>query len=77
MGRYTTVTATVDVDIDLEEIDTDELIAELESRGEYVENMEPRDVKEMIETIWMKRRTNQSYDRELDDLIYQVTGRIV
>ena len=77
MGRYVTVSANVDVDVDLEDVDTDDLIEELESRGQYVENMEPRDVKEMIQTIWMKRRTNQSFDRELDDLIYQVTGRIV
>ncbi|MGN6023399.1 hypothetical protein ACP6NF_03295 [Alcaligenes faecalis] len=33
-----TVSTTVDVDIDLGEFDTDDLIAELESRGEYLED---------------------------------------
>lgn len=77
MGRYTTVTVTRDVDVDLEDIDTDDLLAELEERGEYVEGMEPGNVKVMVETIWRKRREGLSYQRDLDELIYQVTGRII
>lgn len=77
MGRYVNVTATVDVDVDMEDIDTDDLIAELESRGQYVDGMEPADVKGMVQTIWEKRRNGHTYERELDNLIYSVLGRIV
>ena len=61
----------VEVDIDLEEFDDDELIDELESRG--INYYNPTDV---IERIWQNRRQGKDYQRELDDLIYEVLGRI-
>lgn len=78
MGRYVTVSVYTDVDVDLEKIDTDDLIDELESRGEFVnETLPSSDLKQLVESLWIKRRQKQSFDRELDDLIYGVLGRII
>jgi len=75
MGRYISVTTEVDVDIDLDSIDTDDLVAELESRGESI--LESSDLHETLVAIWQKRRTGQDYQAELDELIYQGLGRLV
>lgn len=71
--RYTTVN--VDVDVELSEFDTDDLIDELENRGEIVGRYS--DNGELVNSIYEKRRLNQDYQRELDELIYEVTGRFV
>jgi hypothetical protein len=78
-SSYRTRTATVDVDIDLDDFDDDELIDEIESRGlsynsEFIDASHARD---MLVTIHQLRRTGQSYDAELGQLIYYVLGRIV
>lgn len=67
---------TKEVDVDISEFDTDDLIEELESRGALP--AESEDAKELLETIWLKRRLgNNNYQTELDQLIYQVLGKIV
>lgn len=71
--RYTTVN--VDVDVELTEFNTDDLIEELESRGEIVGRRS--DNGELVNSIYEKRRLSQDYQRELDELIYEVTGRIL
>jgi len=67
----------VEVDVELTEFDTDDLIEELESRG----RLPPEgniNVKELVEQIWLKRRLgNHNYQDELDKLIYSVLGKIV
>lgn len=64
----------VDVDIDLAEFDTDELIEELERRNEtYTSNSY---VLELIKTLYQKRRTGQDYNWELDEIIHQTIGRV-
>jgi hypothetical protein len=65
----------VEVDVDLKDFDTDDLIAELESRGTKFD--ESVDGKEMLTAIWEKRRLGQDYQRELDELIYIGLGKIV
>ena len=77
MSRYKTVYTEVEVDVDMSEFDTDDLIEELESRGSLpVEGS--FDSKELVEKIWMKRRlNNHDYQTELDQLIYQVLGHVV
>ena len=72
------ITAEVEVDVNLSDFDTDDLIEELESRGEMPSNEGSFDAKELLETIWLKRRQgNHDYQRELDQLIYQVTGHVL
>lgn len=74
--RYKTVT--VDVDIDLSEFNTDDLLEELDLRGHGVASGPgPYNSKELVEQIWMLQRNGRDYQRQLDDLIYTVTGCIV
>lgn len=63
---------TITIDIDLDEIETEDLISELTSRG-YAD---PTTVNPLITSIYEKRRFNQDFTRELDDLIYNTIGRI-
>jgi DNA-binding NtrC family response regulator len=78
-----TVYKTVDIDIDvndiLEEVDTENLIEELERRGiDYnTKDVDADEMRSTLESIWMKRRTGQDYQRELDTLIYGVLGKVI
>jgi hypothetical protein len=74
-------TITTDVEVDLSEFDTDDLIEELEDRGEWtgIRSSDAQfDSKELLEAIWMKRRVgNHDYQPELDQLIYAVLGHVI
>ena len=73
---YKTVYTEVEVDVDLEEFDTDELLEELEARG----SLPPEgnvNAKELVEQIYYLRRQGQSYEHLMDSLMYSVLGRIV
>jgi hypothetical protein len=75
---YKTVYTEVEVDVDLSDFETDDLIEELEERGQSMGNgTGPYDSKELVEQIWMRRRNGQDYNYLLDQLIYNVTGRII
>lgn len=74
---YKTVYTEVEVDVDLGEFDTADLIDELEERGELPSSTGPYDSSELVQKIWMLRRNGKDYQTLLDDLIYAVTGRIV
>ncbi len=76
---YRIITAEVGVDIDLDEFDDDQLLDELESRGLDMNSrfVDGDQMREILEKIWLKRRTNKDYQRELDDLIYFGIGKIV
>jgi hypothetical protein len=74
---YKTVYKEVEVDVDLHDFDTDDLIEELEERGELPASTGPYDSNELVQQIWQLRRNGKDYQRVLDDLIYAVTGRIV
>ena len=65
----------VEVDVDLEDFDTDELVEELERRGSGV--MDYGDGKEVLEAIYEKRRLGKDYQTELDQLIWLGLGKIV
>lgn len=77
MGRY--VTVETEVDINLEDFDTDELIEELENRGiDYnTKHVDADEMRELLEKIWLNRRTGKDYQNELDKLIYGILGKIV
>lgn len=63
-----------DVEVFLDEIETEDLIEELNSRG----IMEDENSKELLNSIWMKRRLgNHDYQSELDQLIYKNLGHII
>lgn len=66
----------VEVDIDLDDFDDDDLIEELERRGKTLEVANTSGT-ELVEIIYQKRRLGQIFERELEELIYVVTGKFV
>ena len=72
---YKTIYTEVEVDIDLSDFDTDDLIEELESRGSAA--LDYGDGKEVLQSIYEKRRLGQDYQTELETLIYLGLGRII
>jgi hypothetical protein len=74
---YKTMYKEVEVDVDLSDFETEDLVEELESRGELPSSTGPYDSNELIQKIWQLRRNGKDYQTLLDDLIYAVTGRIV
>ena len=73
---YKTIYTEVEVDVDLGDFDTDDLIEELESRG--AAHVETGDANELLQAIWLKRRVGRTdYQTELDQLIYAGLGKIV
>jgi hypothetical protein len=76
---YVTVSADVDARDVLDEIDTDELIEELERRGKdyNTQGVDADAMRELLEKIWINRRTGKDYQSELNALIYGVLGKIV
>ena len=74
---YKTVYKEVDVEVNLGDFDTEDLIEELEERGELPLSTGPYDSKELVQKIWMARRQGKDYQTLLDDLIYAVTGQII
>jgi hypothetical protein len=74
---HKTVYTEVEVEVDLGDFETEDLIDELESRGELPTTSGIYDSKELLEQIWMLRRNGKDYQRQLDDLVYQGTGHII
>jgi len=65
----------VEVDVDLSDFDSRDLIDELESRGLLPVTGDDF-AKELLESIWLKRRLgNHDYQTELDELIWTVLGK--
>jgi hypothetical protein len=74
---YKTVYTEVEVDVDISEFETDDLLDELAARGSLPQEADGN-AKELLEAIWLKRRLgNDHYQAELDQLIYQVLGHVV
>lgn len=64
----------VEVDVDLDDYDTNELIEELKRRGnDYALEGDPLSY---LRDIYELRRQGRDYQRELDNLIYGALGRM-
>jgi len=61
-----------EVEVDLADFDTEDLIDELENRGHFAST----DSTELVEAIYQKRRLGKDYQAELDSLICSVLGKI-
>lgn len=72
---YKTIYTEVEVDVDLGDFDTEDLIEELESRGAGATDY--GDGKDILMAIYEKRRLGQDYQTELEALIYLGLGRII
>ena len=71
-----TIYTEVEVDVSLDDFNTDDLVEELERRGRGLEIADTNGT-ELVEKIFYKRRLGQNFDQELDELIRVVTGRIL
>lgn len=65
---------TVEVDVSLSEIDTDELVHELKSRDYEFNGVTDDDVKSLLYQIYQLKRNRRSYEHLLDQLIKDVLG---
>jgi hypothetical protein len=72
---YKTIYTEVEVDVDLTDFGTDDLIEELESRG--AGTGEFGDGKDILVAIYEKRRLSKDYQTELDQLIWMGLGKVV
>jgi hypothetical protein len=70
---YKTIYTEVEVDVDLADFETEDLIEELDSRGHMVDS----DSKELLEAVYEKRRLGQDYQHQLDQLIYSGLGKML
>ena len=71
-----TIYTEVEVDVDLVDFETDDLVEELESRGKGLEVASQSGI-DLLTAIYQKRRLGQDYQRELDELIYVGIGKIL
>jgi hypothetical protein len=77
MSKYKTIYTEVEVDVDISEFNTDDLLDELAARSSLPLEADTN-TKELLTAIWLKRRMgNLNYQTELDELIYQVLGHVV
>lgn len=67
--------ASMYIDIDLVDVDDDELIEELESRGYEVN--EVTSTNEMLNKIYHLRRQGKPYETELDAYIMTTLGKVI
>lgn len=72
---YKTIYTEVEVDVNLSDFATDDLIEELESRGSGT--LDYGDGKEVLEAIYEKRRLGKDYQQELDQLIWLGLGKFI
>jgi hypothetical protein len=72
---YKTIYTEVEVDVELSEFDTDDLIEELASRGAGTGQY--GDGKDILMAIYERRRLGQDYQTLLDQLIWLGLGRFV
>ena len=71
-----TVYTEVEVDVDLVDFDTDDLLEELENRG----SLPPEgniNARELVEQMYYLHRQDRDCTHMLDQLFYSVLGRIV
>lgn len=71
----------VDVDVDVQDFDSEDLVDELESRGymmvfKNAEHSTNSDTHELVQQIYQKRRTGQDFAGDLDLLIFNMIGRM-
>jgi hypothetical protein len=71
-----TVYTEVEVDVDIEDFDTDDLLDELERRGELPVEQHG-DARNIVEQIYYLRRQAQPYEHLMDSLMYAVMGRVI
>lgn len=70
-----TVYTEVEVDVDLADFDDEDLLDEVERRGLELDHV--NDAQELLTQIWQLRRQGQDYQIHLDQLIWNVLGKVI
>jgi len=73
--KYVTIEKYIDIDVDMDDFDTEDLVAELERRG--AGTTEYGDGKDILQAIYEKRRLGKDYQTDLDQLIWLGLGKII
>jgi hypothetical protein len=76
MVTYKTIYTEVEVDVDLSDFETDDLLDELASRSSLPIEEDVHG-KEILEAIYEKRRVGKDYQSELDQLIWNSLGKVL
>ena len=76
MSRYVSVEKYIDIDVDMDDFEDNDILEEMERRG-LGTVASPDDNLALLESIFQKRRIGQSFEQELDQLIYNSLGRIL
>jgi len=71
---YKTIYTEVEVEVNMSDFDTDDLIEELERRGA---GDDYGDGKEILQAIYEKRRLGLDYQIDLDHLIWNGLGKVL
>jgi hypothetical protein len=72
-----TVYTEVEVDVELTDFETDDLVEELERRGQVIGTSRYGDVTAQLVSIYELRRQGKPFDKELDNYLYDVLGRVI
>lgn len=72
-----TIYKEVDFDVELNDFSDEDLIDELDRRGLGADTVGDTTSTELIKEIYAKRRLGKDFSAELDELIYNVVGKIV
>lgn len=69
----------VEVDDVLDELSDDDLIDELKRRGKdyNTQFVDGEEMRQVLQTLYEKRRVGKDYQAELEQLIYGILGKIV
>lgn len=69
----------IEVDDVLDELSDDELIDELRRRGKNYNTqfVDGEEMRQVLQTLYEKRRIGKDYQAELDNLIYSILGKII
>jgi len=72
-----TVYTEVEGDVELTDFETDDLVEALERRGQVIGTSRYGDVTAQLVSIYELRRQGKSFDKELDNYLYDVLGRVI
>ena len=75
MSRYKTVYTEVEVEVDLQMFTDEDLLEELANRNLISGDHGNGD--ELIDKIFHLRRQGKDYEKQLDEYLYQLTGRAI
>jgi hypothetical protein len=72
-----TVYQEVEIDVELDAFETDDLVEELERRGQVVGTNRYGELTAQLVKIYELRRMGKPFDKELDNYLYDVLGHVI